>query len=199
MRQPAGLTQESFEQLLARAVELDDAGHERIDLDRARTIALEVGVSANSWDAALRERQQLSAIAPVVRTSASTPGRSSRNPSKVALVGGVLGMLAGMAAPLLGDAAIAAGALAIAAGIALTFEKSHNQSKRSRSLTLMAWWAAIPTGIMLGMREPHADPIIFGATSWLWCEAVGAALRWYARRLQAKPITVIPDTTHIPR
>lgn len=203
MRQPSDLSQDAFERLLARAVQIDDAGHERIDLDRARAIALEVGVSAEAWEAALREIDQpvpkhSATPTPVAHTTVNTP-RSTLGVLSIALVGGVLGTIAGFAAPRLGDAVIAAGVLAIAGGVALAVKESYLQRVRARSYALAAWWLAIPAGIMIGMREPHIDPIVFGAASWAWCEAVGAALRWHTRRAAAHSATVTPDTTPIPR
>lgn len=203
MRQPSDLTQDAFERLLARAVQIDDAGHERIDLDRARAIALEVGVSAGAWEAALREMHppiptRSATPTPVAHASASA-SRSWNGPLSIALVGGVLGAVAGFAAPRLGDAVIAAGVFAIAAGVALAVKESYQQRVRARSYALAAWWLAVPAGIMIGMREPHIDPIVFGAVSWAWCELVGAALRWRTRSARENSASVTPDTTPIPR
>ena len=51
----ADLTRESFESVIARAVELDDQGTERVDPERARTIATELGITSAIWDRALAE------------------------------------------------------------------------------------------------------------------------------------------------
>lgn len=183
------LSQDAFERLIARAVEMESAGSGRIDLERARAIALELGISAEAWEAALSERPLLERSFPVRKAA----GLHNRRPLAVAVTGVVAGALAGLSAGLLGDAALVLGGLAVAAGAALVVDGMRRRSWSSAHLDLAAWWLALPVGIALGMGELHADPIAFGVGSWMGCAALSVALRWRSRK-SAGTMTSAPNT-----
>ena len=58
------LSRTEFDRLIARASKLDADGIGQLDLERARAIALEVGISPAAWDAALAERESAPVQAP---------------------------------------------------------------------------------------------------------------------------------------
>jgi hypothetical protein len=65
------LSRDTLERLVGRAAELDQHDAERVSLAQAREIALELGISAAAWDAAVAERLQRtsgSVAAPRLRT-----------------------------------------------------------------------------------------------------------------------------------
>src|SRR5687768_7763216 len=72
----ASLSEATLQQVLARAEELDERAGARISVKRAREIALELGVSPDSWEAALAEHQRASnAAAPPPRVRGWHLGR----------------------------------------------------------------------------------------------------------------------------
>jgi hypothetical protein len=71
------ISQAVFDQLLARAIELDDEGREGLDTARVRAIAQELGIAPSAWDAAVREFTQGS-LASVPTPLASEPPRVFR-------------------------------------------------------------------------------------------------------------------------
>src|SRR5688500_20355762 len=65
---PKDLSRDSLELLVARAIEIDEQGSQRLSLTKAREIGRELGISEAAWNAALAERARATpASAPVVR------------------------------------------------------------------------------------------------------------------------------------
>jgi hypothetical protein len=167
------LSQETFERLIARAIELDDAGNDRIEFERARAVAQELGISPAAWDAALRERELMAETAAVHDAAVAR----RRRPLMVALAGTVAGALAGVMAPHLDTGVLALGATAVAAGAALIVDGARRGASRDAQVDLAAWWLSLAAGIMAGMGEVHVDPAVFAGVSWVGCAALGLALR----------------------
>ena len=168
----ASLSRVAFDRIIARAIRLDEEGLERIDVERARAIASELGVSAPAWDAALHEWE----AAAQADTARGAARRLRGRLSIIALVGGVAGGLSGALAGRSEDGVLYLGAAAVAAGVALVVDGVRRRSARSTHVDLAVWWLAVPVGIMLGMGQAHGDPLVFAATSWAGCAALGFAL-----------------------
>jgi len=175
--QPASLSRTAFDRLIARAIKLDEEGNERIDLERARAIADELGISAPAWEAALRERGW-------AREGGLQGGglRLRGRPSLVALVGLAAGALSGALANQLGDGVLLLGGVAIAAAVGLVLDGWRRRSVRSTQVELAAWWLSVPAGILLGMRAFHGDPVVFASVAWAGCASLGFALGRLSRR-----------------
>lgn len=167
---PRRLSQAAFEQLIARAVELDTAGSALVDQERARAIAGELGISTDAWDAALREHLMPAAARQPLRARLSPRKRSFG----IGLAGIMLGAVSGGLASTLGDGVLVLGAAAILAGVLLAIDGSHGRPDQQVRRELATWWLALPMGVMLGMGAPHPDLVVFAAVSWGGC----ALLRW---------------------
>ena len=175
--QPASLSRVAFDRLIARAIKLDEEGNERIDLERARAIADELGISASAWEAALRERGWAQ--------EGGLQGAGLRlrgRPLLVALVGLAAGALSGALANRLGDGVLLLGGMAVAAAVGLVLNGWRRRSVRSTQVELAAWWLSVPVGIMLGLRAFHGDPVVFASVAWAGCASLGFALERLGRR-----------------
>jgi len=144
-----------FDKLVARALEIDRDAADALTAERARETALEAGVSAPAWDAAVMEytRGSLTVrrLAPLsrVRTSA------------LALGGFGVGFLSGVmdwGGPPFAVCAIAASALIAVVG-------ARNRAPRVTDVELAAWWSPMPFGIMLGAGAFLTDPLWFAGVS----------------------------------
>ena len=177
IEQPASLSRVAFDRLIARAIKLDEEGNERIDLERARAIADELGISAPAWEAALRERG--GAWEGVLQgTGVRLRGRLSL----IALVGVAAGALSGALANQLGDGVLLLGGMAVAAAVGLVLDGWRRRSVRSTQVELATWWLSVPVGIMLGMRAFHGDPVVFASVAWAGCALLGFTLERLGRR-----------------
>lgn len=175
----ARLSQDTFDLLIARASELDEEGNKRIDLALAREIALELGISAVAWDAAVKERAELR-HATVARSAAASPKWAL-----VSLIGGLAaGSVMGNASESFGGDVVLGGVL-ICASLAWSASRTLRHSIRAAQVELAAWWVAVPVGIMLGFGEFLTDPIWFAGWSWAVTASAGALLPRLLRRLRA--------------
>jgi hypothetical protein len=174
----SGLSRIGFDRLIARALELEEAGNEQIDLERARAIAHELGIGDPAWEAALREQ------AAAARTAASRASRLRLRGRVVllSLAGLVTGGLGGAFASHSGDGVLLLGSAAVAVGVALAGGGIRRRSTRGTQAGLAAWWLSVPAGIMVGMGEFHGDPMILAAAAWAGCAALGVALGRLRRR-----------------
>lgn len=169
-----GLSRIDFDRLIARALELEEAGTEQIDLERAREVATELGISASAWEAALRERE--------VRGARSARLRLRGRAALVALAGLLTGGLGGAFAARSGDGVLLLGGAAVAVGVALVVNGLRRRPVRGTQAELAAWWLSLPAGIMLGLGEPHGDPMVLASAAWVGCAALGATLGRLGRR-----------------
>jgi len=172
------LSRVGFDRVIARALEIDEEGNDRIDLERARAIAHELGIGASAFEAALREQAAAAQAAADRRAKVRIRGRAAL----VALVGLVAGGLAGALASQLADGVLLLGGTAVAAGVALAVNGIRRRSMRGTQTELAAWWLSVPAGIMLGMGEFHGDPMVFAAAAWVGCASLGFTLDRLSRR-----------------
>lgn len=170
----SGLSRLGFDRLISRALELEEEGNEQIDLERARAIASELGISAAAWEAAVREREAAAARSARLRLR----GRAAL----VALVGLVTGGLGGAMASRLADGVPVLGGVAVAVGVALAVSGIRRRSMRGTQTELAAWWLSVPAGIMLGLGELHGDPMVFASTAWVGCASLSVILDRLRRR-----------------
>ena len=164
---PKDLSRDSLELLVARALEFDEQGSERISLTKAREIARELGISEAAWNAAVAERVRTTpASAPVVR-------RTSVHLRTLSIAGAGFG--AGAIGGWLnrafsGDADVVYGALLVAAGV-VVWARSRAESAATAEARLDAWWVAVPAGMLLAFGGLRTDPLLFAAfarwgTAW---------------------------------
>ena len=170
------LSRHEFDRLLARASLLDAEGAGHLDLERARAIALEVGISPEAWDAALLEGPGTPAVVTAERQPISL--HWSRGASAIAITGLVTGLLSGTIGSSAGPLALILGALAIVVGGAVAIAGAVRTSARDNQLQVAAWWLSVTVGIVLGLRNVHPDPLVFGSLGWAGC----ASLAWIVRR-----------------
>ena len=175
------VTRDEFDRLVARAVELEEAGPERVTMSRAGQIAAELGITPAAWEAAALEFSVNPSGLP------DTHGGSPSAARTLAVMG--FGFAAGFTSGAFGasDVYFAAGMWAVAAAIAVT--GSRSRSRVATILELAAWWMAVPIGIMVGASKFLTDPIWFGAFSVAGSVLFLEGLRWWARR---KPATLPP-------
>lgn len=188
VEQQGHMSRETFEQLVARAIELDEAGRDRIELAQARAIARDLGVSDEAWAAALREREASPSRA------ASIGGHGvDRRLGLVALAGLVGGAAAGALAPVLGDGVLPLGGAAVAAA-GVIFARHRRRGVRAAHAALATWWLSLAAGIMAGIGDVHGDPLAFATASWAGCAAAGAALDRIRRRRGGRPAPDVVGT-----
>lgn len=183
------LTQETFDELIARAMEIDDAGHQPIDLERARQIARELDISDEAWQAALLERQ-----AALRSQSDAEMTPEVRSNVLWSLTLAALGAAAGAAMvvspfhDVIGGAAIVAGALGY-----VTWRRDRPVS--STLLQLVAFWTTVPIAIDIAAGELWTDPFWFAGWSLLGSSVAAIGLPRVLRRLRgtAPPSRQPPD------
>jgi hypothetical protein len=175
---PDGLSPDTLERLVGRAAELDERAAERVTLAQAREIAMELGISAAAWDAAVAERLTQGTRFPVVPNAVRRPVHLL-----TATCGFVFGTLGGwLNLAFSGNSDVAFGTLLVLGGVLA----AHRAKTATRAqLSLAAWWLAIPAGVMVAMGELLADPVWFSAFAWLGCAgflwALPRALRCFRR------------------
>ena len=174
------VTRDEFDRLVARAVELEEAGPERLTMSRAGQIAAELGITPMAWEAAVREFS--------VNPSRLPDTHGSPSAARTLAVMG-LGFAAGFTSGAFGasDVYFAAGMWLVAAAIAVT--GSRSRSRTATVLELAAWWLAVPIGIMVGASRFLTDPMWFGAFSVAGSVIFHEGLRWWARR---RPVPLPP-------
>ena len=158
------VTQETLQRLIGRAVELAERETDGVTLERAREIALELGVSSTAWDAAVLEFRRASdrRLVPLRR----------RNLSRLVMMA-ALGLAAGSAAAVIGESTgdVAAGAVLVAWSVAFAM-RARGAIAPHVLAQLAAWWAAVPLGIMWMHGEVLTDPLWFAAFSWIGSAAL---------------------------
>ena len=162
------VSRDTLERLVARALELDEGGAERISLTKAREIARDLGISDAAWEAALAEDGHA-----LVATANTEPRKWSH--LRTALTAG-LGFVAGAAggwlnAEFRGDLDVAYAALLVAVGVLLSV-RARRESAEAAQASLDAWWVAIPAGMLAAFGGLRTDPLLFAAlarwgTGWL--------------------------------
>jgi hypothetical protein len=185
----SSLSRGGFDRVIARALEIDEEANDRIDLERARAIAHELGIGDSAWEAALREQ----AAAAKAAASRAARLRLRGRAVLVALAGLVTGGLSGALASRSGDGVLLLGGAAVAVGAALAVDGIRRRSMRGTQAELAAWWLSVPAGIMLGMGGVHGDPMVFAAAAWVGCAALGFTLDRLSRRaLPPEPLAEAP-------
>jgi hypothetical protein len=186
------VTRPDFEDLIGRALAIQDRSGERVELDRARAIAMELGVSPEAWDEALEERrlavespQTPSAPSAVPQTGAkpfSIAALSAMSPTRLAVIGTLLSASATVVASRLGGIEVPLGAAGLVLGMLLAVEHAR-RAPAGWTPRLGVWWASISVGMMIGIGGGHPDPIVYGAAGWLTSETVA----WFMRRRANTP------------
>ena len=174
----SSLSRAGFDRVIARALEIDEEGNDRIDLEHARAIAHELGIGDSAWEAALQEQT----AAAMTAASRAAGLRLRGRVVLLSLAGLVTGGLGGAFASQPGDGVLLLGSAAVAVGVALARGGIRRRSTRGTQAALAAWWLSVPAGIMLGMGEFHGDPMILAAAAWAGCAALGVALGRLRRR-----------------
>lgn len=181
------LSRADFDQLLARAIRVDAEGAERLDLEKARSIAAELGVSTTAWETALCEQEADRASAELARVA-----RKERTRLKlVALAGIAAGVLSGALANRLSDGVMLLGGFSIVVAAGLMIDGLRHRSVRQTQLELASWWGAVLSGIFLGLGQIHIDPIVFVGTAWTGSALLTWALDRFRNKAQATPPLVI--------
>ena len=184
MSQPdPGLSPETFERLIARAMQIDEQGKERINAVRAREIAADLGITGAAWDAAVREWSESRRQAPV----AETPGPLLDVTRIVgaAIIGGAAGGAVGLASVASSGNDIAvAGALIAAAGI-LALRESVKHSFWQAHAGLAAWWMAAGPAIMISVDGVNEDILAYTIFSWAGCAGALTLFDLIRRRVTA--------------
>lgn len=180
----ASLSRADLDRLIARASTLDAEGQERVDLDQARSIAQDLGISESAWNAALAEREE------VVRTvqARATARQLTLRTRLIAATGLVSGALSAAFMSQLGDGVLFLGGVAIAAGVALVVDGLRRRSMKRTQIELAAWWLSLTVGIMVGLGQLHFDPIAFTGVSWLGCASLLFSLRFRRRAPRPTPM-----------
>jgi hypothetical protein len=164
---PKDFSRDSLERLVARALELDEQGSERISLTQAREIARELGISETAWDAAVAERVRSGPV-PVRVARGPWVGLQTLLTAGVGFGAGALG--AWLNTAFNGDADVAYGALLVVAG-AFVWARARGESTAAGTARLDAWWLAVPAGMLVAFGDIKTDPLLFAAfarwgTSW---------------------------------
>lgn len=153
------VSRDTLERLVARALELEEGGVERISLTKAREIARDLGVSDAAWAAAMVEDGR-----GLVTTANAKPRPWSH--LRTALTAG-LGFVAGagggwLNAEFRGDLDVAYAALLVAVGVVLSV-RARRESAEAAQASLDAWWVAIPAGMLTAFGGLRTDPLLFAA------------------------------------
>jgi hypothetical protein len=193
------LSRDTFDHLIARAIELDERGQERLNAALARQIAQESGISLHAWDDAMLEHAEAQRVAKADRAPAPGP-KAIERPARP-----LLAAAAGLGAGAFWGAIVLEGVRAdpligvglIAASLAHVVWRAGRDQVTAGQTENAAWWAAIPAGIMVGMQEVLNDPIWFAGLAWAGTAAVGAITHLLLRRRRASlSRTLLPTRTH---
>jgi hypothetical protein len=184
------VTRPDFEELIGRALAIQDRAGERVELERARAIAMELGVSPEAWEEALTERRLAAEAAAQAPAQQSAPATGLPKPLAItalatlpvralAVTGASLGFASALIASRLGDVAIPLGVAGYALGCWLALETARRDTQGVR-VRVAAWWTSVTIGMIIGIGGPHPDPIAYGVVGW----ALGDAVAWLVRRFQ---------------
>ena len=164
---PKDLSRDSLDLLVARAIEIDEQGSQRLSLTKAREIGRELGISEAAWNAALAERARATpASAPVVRRT-----WVQLRTLATAAAGFGAGAIGGwLNRAFNADADVVYGALLVAAGV-VVWARSRAESAGTAEAGLDAWWLAVPAGMLVAFGGLRTDPLLFAAfarwgTAW---------------------------------
>lgn len=166
------LTPETLERLIERAMELDEHRNVTIAPAHAREIAIELGIDAAAWDAAMLEHAR-SRPAPAAVTL--TPQGVSQ--AILSAIGGLGagGVMGAVSAASTGDDIVAGGAL-IAASLGLAIRQALHRPRHDAQASIAGWWSAAAAGIMLGEGQLTGDVLWFAGISWLGCATIAAVI-----------------------
>lgn len=181
-----------FDELIGRALEIQQRSDEHVDLERARAIALELGVSAEAWEQALEERRVAAAPNAVPNAVPPAAPRPFEKPLSIgvlstisvralAVTGASIGFASAMIARGVGGIEVPLGAAGLVVGTFLAIESARRDRPDWR-LRIGAWWTSVTLGVMIGSGGVHPDPIVFGAAGWLLSEAAAAVMRRVGKR-----------------
>jgi hypothetical protein len=178
------ISQDTFEHVLARAVELDEEGSRQLTAVRAREIALDLGVSPAAWDEAVAE---YAATGRMRRPNASVAKASGWRHALLAVSSLGVGIAVGArdGSPFVADWVVDAGTVGLLVAVALAL-LGTNAAQRTWSrlqVDLAVWWLPFPVGFSLGLGRFFDDPFAFAILGWLGSAAVGGlvAYRFGAR------------------
>jgi hypothetical protein len=181
------LSPDTFERLIARAIQIDEQGKERIDAVRAREIAADLGISGSAWDAAVREWSE--ARQPAGRVRQPRQAVELRRVLGAAVLGGVGGTLTGViSVASTGNDIAVAGALIAAAAVV----GGHEYFRRSfwqAQLALAAWWAVATPAIMISVDGVNGDISAYGIFSWAGCAGALTLFDLIKRRIAESAMT----------
>jgi hypothetical protein len=171
------ISRDTLERLVARALELDERGTDRISLAKAREIALELGISEAAWDATVAEKVSPGNVASVERRR---PWVQSRT-----LIAAIAGLAAGLLGgwfnrALNGDADVVYGVLLVIAGLVVS-RRRDEETDNAATARLDAWWLTVPAGLLIALGGIKTDPLLFAA--FARCGSVGlclVCLRYFA-------------------
>lgn len=175
---PKGVSPDTLDRLIGRAIELDRPAVDRLTLAQAREIALELGISPSAWDAAVAEHEQR---APASRTASAWTRFA---PAISGVAGIVAGALAGRAMAAFGGPATAVSAAVLAfGGIALAVRAGRRTWWRTQ-LRLAAWWLGIPVGMIVANDVIAKDVAVFALLAWLASAVFASELSWVVGRFR---------------
>ena len=168
MTQPdPGLSPETFERLIARAMQIDEQGKERIDAVRAREIAADLGITGAAWDTAVREWTE--ARGQVLVTEEPGPSLDFKRMLGAAMIGGAAGGAMGLASVASSGNDIAVGGALIASAGILALRESVRHSLWQAHAGLAAWWIAAGPAIMISVNGVNEDILAYTIFSWAGC------------------------------
>lgn len=162
------LSKAEFDQILARALRLEELQEQGISPDRAAQVASELGISPASWHAALKSVK-----------GEQSPDQTSyllgawRQPAIFALLtfgfGALWSVLKGPDAPGENwDVPVMVLMVGIALGIGVRHVRRNNPIQYLREL--VGYWAGFPFGLAVGFG---GDALWFSLTAWTLCAVVG--------------------------
>ena len=183
------LSQDTFDRVLARAVELDEQGSTRLSAVRAREIALDVGVSPAAWDEAVSE----DAARQRVRRSKEN-GVNALGWHQLLIVTASLGLGISTGAryesPFVAEGMVGVATAGLIAAVALAL-LGINTVRRSWSrlhVDLPLWWLPFPVGFSLGLGRLFDDPFAFAIFGWLGSAAIGGLIAYRLDAHEARDV-----------
>jgi hypothetical protein len=169
------LSQETFELVLARAIELDEEGNARMSPNRAREVALELGVSPGAWDSAfaaqMRTRSRRSKGVRLPTVSAVRHLAIATGSIALGIVAGIAERLPSIGTPDLWTEATVGTLFAVTLGLFV-----HNAVRKAPArfqVDLATWWLPFPVGFLIGNERLWGDPFAFALGSWAACAILG--------------------------
>ncbi len=181
---PASLSRSEFDRIVARAIQLDEDGRERIDIAQATQIAQELGIAPDAWEAAVREF-------PRAQTTVAAQPPTKETVLRI-VVAATFGFGAGLFAGSTGWADVSFAIVMWLAAGAMAVRGITSRTARTLRLELASMWLTLPFGIMIGAGKVLTDPLWFAAFSALGSVVFASGVRVWLARLRSKPQ---PDAT----